>query len=501
VAGGAHAAAGAATGGPPFGAALKRFRLAAGLTQEALAERARLSARAVSDLERGVARAPRPGTLALLARALRLDPAGRAALAAAAGPPTGEPVPTRSPHNLPPSLTSFVGRAREVRALRTLVRQGTTRLVTLTGAGGTGKTRLALRVAADLLPAFADGACFVALAAVADPDGLLPAVAQALGVPGAPRRSLRARLLEALHGRELLLLLDNVEHLLAGAPAVAELLVACPGLTVLATGRAALRLSGEREFPVPPLAFPDPRRPPGAADLARFDAARLFVERARAVRPGFRVTAADAAAVAAICARLDGLPLALELAAARVKLLPPRALLGRLGAGPAGATLRLLTGGVRDAPARQRTLRATIAWSHDLLTPEERVLFRRLAVFAGGFTLEAAGAVCAGPGRAGPGGDLVEGLASLAEENLLSAGQEVAGEARFGMLETVREYALEQLAAAGEAAAVRAAHAGYYLALVEASGPVLIGTERTRRRLEAERDNFQAALRWSVQRG
>ena len=403
VAAGAPAATGDADAGPAFGVALKRFRLGAGLTQEGLAERARLSARAVSDLERGVARAPRPGTLALLARALRLGPADRTALAAAARPPAGEPAPApaRPPHTLPPALTSFVGRGREVRALRALLRRGAARLVTLTGAGGSGKTRLALRVATDLLPAFADGAWFVALAAVVDPDGLLPAVARALGVPEAPRRALRGRVLDRLRGRETLLLLDNVEHLLAGAPAVAELLVACPGLTVLATGRAALRLSGEHEFPVPPLAFPDPAHPPAAADLARFDAPRLFVARARAVRPGFRVAAADAAAVASICARLDGLPLALELAAARVKLLPPRALLARLEAGPGGAALRLLTGGVRDAPARQRTLRATIAWSHDFLAPAERVLFRRLAVFAGGCTLEAAAAVCAGPGRGG----------------------------------------------------------------------------------------------------
>jgi predicted ATPase len=252
---------------------------------------------------------------------------------------------------------------------------------------------------------------------------------------------------------------------------------------------------------VPPLALPDPRRPPGAEDLTRFEATRLFVERAQAVGPGFWPTGADAAAVAAICARLDGLPLALELAAARIKLLPPRTLLARLAGGPAGAALRLLTGGVRDAPARQRTLRATIAWSHDLLAPDERALLRRLAVFAGGCTLEAAEAVCAGPGRDETGGDLLEGLASLAEKSLLSAGHEVAGEARFEMLETVREFGLEQLAAAGEEAAVRAAHARYYLALVEASGPVLFGTERARRRLAVEQDNIRLALRWSVEHG
>jgi predicted ATPase len=445
----------------------------------------------------------------LLARALHLDPADRAALTAAARP-VPEPAPdgaARRPPNLPPSLTSFVGREREVRALRDLLRRDASRLVTLTGAGGTGKTRLALRVAADLHPAFADGARFVALAAVTDPDELLPAVAQAVGVREAPGFPLPGRVVAALRDRETLLLLDNCEHLLAGAPVVAELLAACPGLTILATSRAALRLSGEREFPVPPLALPDPRRPPTAEDLARCEATRLFVERAQAVRPGFRVTAADAAAVAAICARLDGLPLALELAAARIKLLPPRALLARLQGGPAGAALRLLTDGVRDAPARQRTLRATIAWSHDLLAPPEQRLFRRLAVFAGGSTLEAAEAVCAGPGAdgpdgaAGPAGDLVEGLASLAEKSLLSAGPEVAGEARFQMLETVREFGLEQLAGAGEEAAVRAAHARYCLALVESSGPVLFGTERVRRRLAAEQDNIRLALRWSVEHG
>ena len=395
-----------------------------------------------------------------------------------------------------------MGREREVRALRDLVWRDGARLVTLTGAGGTGKTRLALEVAADVLPGFSDGARFVALAAVADPEVLLPAVAQALGVREAPGLPLRGRVVEALGGRETLLLLDNFEHLLEGAPVVADLLTACPGLTVLVTSRAALRLSGEREFPVPPLALPDPRRPPAAEDLACFEATRLFVERAQAVRPGFRPTGVDAAAVAAICARLDGLPLALELAAARIKLLPPRTLLARLAGGPAGAALRLLTGGVRDAPARQRTLRATIAWSHDLLSPAEQALFRRLAVFAGGCTLEAAEAPSrAGPGRDETGGDLLEGLASLAEKSLLSAGHEIAGEARFEMLETVREFGLEQLAAAGEEAAVRAAHARYYLALVEASGPVLFGTERARRRLAVEQDNIRLALRWSVEHG
>jgi predicted ATPase len=502
VADGGRGAAGARAG-RPFGAALKRYRLAAGLTQEALAERARLSARAVSDLERGVNRAPRPGTLALLAKALRLGPEARAALTAAAAPPAAGAAlgPPRLPHNLPAPLTSFVGREREARAVEDLVRRGAARLVTLTGAGGSGKTRLALRVAAGLRPAFADGVCFVALAAVADGAGLLPALAQALGVRAAPGFPLHGRLVEALRGRELLLLLDNFEHLLPGAPPVAELLAACPGLTVLVTSRAALRLSGEREFPVPPLALPDPRRPPGAEDLTRFEATRLFVERAQAVRPAFRPAAADAAAVAAICARLDGLPLALELAAARIKLLPPRALLAQLEGGPAGAALRLLTGGLRDAPARQRTLRATIAWSHDLLAPDERRLFRRLAVFARGCTLGAADAVCAGAGPGPPPGGLVEGLASLVEKSLLSAEHEIAGEARFLMLETVREFGLEQLAAAGEEAAVRAAHARYYLALVEAAGPVLFGTEGARRRLAVEQDNIRLALRWSVQHG
>jgi non-specific serine/threonine protein kinase len=472
------------------------------LTQETLAARARLSARAVSDLERGVNRVPRPGTLALLARALRLGPADRAALTAAAHPPPAAGGPARPPHNLPPSLTSFVGRAREVRALRTLLRRDGVRLVTLTGSGGSGKTRLALRVAADLLPAFPDGASFVALAAVADPELILPATAQALGVREAPGRPARERVLEVLRGRQALLLLDNFEHLLAGAPAVADLLAACPGLTVLVTSRAALRLSGEREFPVPPLALPDPRRPPTAAALARCGATRLFVERARAVRPGFRVTAADAVAVAAICARLDGLPLALELAAARVKLLPPRALLGRLEAGPAGAALRLLAGGVRDAPARQQTLRATLTWSHDLLTPDERRLFRRLAVFAGGFSLAAAEAVGAGEdagaAAAEPARDVLAGLAALADQSLLRQEEPPDGEPRFGLLETVREFALEQLEASGEAAAVRRQHAVYYLGLAEAAAGGLVGAQHAGwlERLERDHDNVRAALAW-----
>jgi transcriptional regulator with XRE-family HTH domain len=383
--GGSGPAAGRPAAAPPFGARLQRERRAAGLTQEELAERARLSARAVSDLERGAKRAPRPDTLRRLAAALELAPEARAALAAAArpvaAPPEGVAVPPGPRHNLPLPLTTFVGRERELAAVAGLL--ATRRLVTLTGPGGMGKTRLALQAAAEALaPAGPSGA----------PDGG-PFPDGAWYVDLAPLR-------DHLRERRLLLVLDNCEHLLEGvAPLVADLLAAAPGLTALATSREALRVAGEHEYPVSPLALPPRPGPPGApaapppdpAALAQYEAVALFVERAVAAKPDFAVTNATAPAVAELCHRLDGLPLALELAAARVKVLPPPALLARLG-----DRLGVLTGGRRGAPARQQTLRATLDWSHDLLSQPERALFARLAVFAGGFTLEASEAVGAG---------------------------------------------------------------------------------------------------------
>src|SRR5215207_8246865 len=294
----------------------------------------------------------------------------------------------RHPTNLPIQPNPLVGREAELVTLSDLLMHEDVRLVTLTGVGGTGKTRLALQVAADLLDRFDDGAFFVDLAPLADPAFVLPTIAATLGIREAGDRSLRDSLVAYLTGKHLLLLLDNFEHLLAASSVVADLLAACAELKVLATSRAPLHVRAEREFPVPAMALPDPAGPPALHRLAEVAAVTLFVQRAQAAKPDFALTAENAAAVADLCVRLDGLPLAIELAAARVKLLPLPALLTRLE-----RRLPVLTGGPRDLPARQRTLRDTIAWSHDLLSPQEQTLFRQLSVFAGGATLEAVEAV------------------------------------------------------------------------------------------------------------
>ncbi len=298
------------------------------------------------------------------------------------------------PNNLPLAPTPFVGREREVAQVVALLRHADVRLLTLTGPGGTGKTRLGQRVAAELLDDFPDGVWFVDLAPITDPALVAATIARVLGVQEGADQPLVASLIEQLREKRLLLVLDNFEQVVGAALQVAEVLAACPGLKVLVTSRVALRLSREHEYPVPPLALPDPRRLPPLDRLSQYEAVRLFIERAQAVKPDFAVTNENAPAVAEICHRLDGLPLAIELAAARVKLLPPRALLARLG-----HRLQVLTGGARDLPARQQTLRGAIDWSYRLLAPEEQALFARLAVFVGGRTLEAAEAVCGGEGR------------------------------------------------------------------------------------------------------
>jgi predicted ATPase/class 3 adenylate cyclase len=405
--------------------------------------------------------------------------------------------PCARPHNLPAPLTSFVGRERELGEVAALL--GAHRLVTLTGPGGVGKTRLALEVAAAAGGDFAHGAWFVALAPLADPRRVAAAVAQALGVRERGGEPLVETLKGALRVQEVLLVLDNVEHLLAAAPLAAELLAAAPGLRVLATSRAPLRVSGEREYPVPPLALPVPPGPSGRLDpeaLARSEAGALFVQRARGVQPGFRVTAENAAALAAICARLDGLPLAIELAAALVRLLPPPALLARL---EATGGLPLLVGGPRDAPARQRTLRAAIAWSYDLLTAPERALFRLLAICRGGFTLEAAEALWRGAGRGagGAGGEALDLLASLVEKSLVRCEAAAPAAARFALAETIGAFAREHLVAGGEAAAAARAHAEYFVGFAGEHdlehgprAPRWIDT------VEQELVNFRTALDW-----
>jgi non-specific serine/threonine protein kinase len=394
--------------------------------------------------------------------------------------------------DFPVPLTSFVGREREIAAVIELLRYDEVRLLTLTGPGGVGKTRLALQVAESLASEFADGAAFADLAPLRDSARVLPAVARAVGVPEAGDRPVSQRLAAALAGRTFLLVLDSVEHVGAAAPAVADLLADCPGLVVLATGRGALHVGGEQEFPVPPMSLPDPAHLPPLPELAAAEAVALFVERAGAVRPGFALTAENAVAVAEICVRLDGLPLAIELAAARAKVLSPQALLARLE-----HRLALLTGGARDAPARQRTLRDAIAWSYGLLTPEDQTLFRWLSVFVGGCTLTAAEAVAGGAAA----GDVLDGVSSLVDKGLLHLADHPDQEPRFAMLETIRAYALEQLADSGEEEHARDAHLDYFLVLAELAEPELTGPNQVAwlDRLEAEHHNLRAALAWSLE--
>jgi predicted ATPase/class 3 adenylate cyclase len=392
------------------------------------------------------------------------------------------------PHNLPTQATPFLGRERAVNEVVALLRSSEARLVTLTGPGGTGKTRLALQAAAQLLEDFPDGVYFVPLAALRDPELVPSVIATALGLREQAGQTPVQAVREALADKRLLLVLDNVEQVAASAPFVGELLATAPDLEVLATSRLPLRLRAEREYPVPPLALPPANGTP-PEQLLQYEAVRLFVERAQSVRAEFALTAEIAPAVAEITRRLDGLPLAIELAAARVRLLPPTALLARLE-----KRLPLLTGGPRDAPARQQTLRDAIAWSYDLLTAGEQALFRRLSIFAGGFSLEAAEAV------ANPGGelDVLDGVDRLSEHSLLRPGADA--EPRFTMLETIREYGLEQLAQSGEAEAARRAHTEFFLALVEEAEPKLTSPEQLvwLERLEAEHDNLLAALSWAV---
>ncbi len=412
------------------------------------------------------------------------------------------------PHNLPIQLTSLIGREREVRAVCDLLRREDVRLVTLTGPGGTGKTRVGLQVAAELLDEFADGTVFVELAPISDPELVVSTIAQTLGVREVGNRPILETLQEYLGEKRLLLVLDNFEQILPAAPAIGDLLGACPGLKVLVTSRAVLRLRGEHELPVPPLALPEPGSRTLAQGLATYQAIALFTQRATDIRPDFALTDENAIGVTEICRRLDGLPLAIELGAARVKLLTPQAMLARLE-----RRLPLLTGGARDLPERQRTLRDTIAWSYDLLDEAEQRLFRRLAVFVGGCTLEAAEDVVQRSAfnvqrggsqtlnvERGTLNDVLDGLASLVDKSLLRQVDGPNGEPRFVMLETIREYGLEQLEASGEAAEVRRQHLAWFTDLA-ARGQVGIHSldgAAWLDRLAADLDNFRAALAWSL---
>lgn len=396
-------------------------------------------------------------------------------------------------HNLRDSLSAFIGREAEIAAVGQLLRREEVRLVTLTGPGGVGKTRLAKRVASAIADGIPDGVWLVNLAPIADPDLVVPAIAKVLDVRESGDEPLATRLETFLAERRLLLILDNFEQVVAAARPVADLLAVCPGLKVLVTSRVRLRLSGEHEYPVPPLTLPASDAALSAKGANASEAVRLFIDRARAVKPDLALTVETAPAVAEICRRLDGLPLAIELAAARVKILSPAALQTRLE-----RRLPLLTGGGQDLPARQQTMRTAIGWSYDLLTADEQALFRRLAVFVGGFTLEAAEAIVGADV-----GDILEGVASLVDKSLLHRMEQEADEPRYGLLETVREFGVEQLVASGEETAIRQAHADWCAALAEQAWGAIDARADADwlNRIEADRDNAWAALVWLEQSG
>ncbi len=507
-----------------FGLWIKRRRKALDLTQEGLAALVGCSKDLIVKIE-GDARRPSREIAALLATHLQLAPeeredfirCARAELAPDRLPPPARSVPRAAfvPHasaahprnHLPAEISSFIGREPELAALRVLLMRADVRLVSLTGPGGTGKTRLGLQSVAELLDRFPDGVFFIDLASISDPELVATAIAQTLGVTDAGNQPIRDQLKSALRTKHLLLLLDNFEQVLEAAPLVADLLRAAPALTVLVTSRVVLHLSGEHEYAVPPLALPplDDHTVVQAKTVAQYEAVRLFIARAQAAKADFVVTNENARAVAALCVRLDGLPLAIELAAARIKLFAPEALLNRLS-----APLALLTGGPRDRPTRQQTIRNTIDWSNNLLSADEQRLFRRLGVFVGGFTLAAAEFInderrtmndATAETLERPSSFIVHPssfdlLAGLLDHSLLGQAVGHNGEPRFAMLETLRAYALERLAEAGEATETRRRHAEYFVALAETinaeGGEWEYWDERTR----TEYANLREVLDW-----
>ena len=489
-----------------FGHHLKRLRVSADLTQEELAERAGVSARLISDLERGTIHRPRRDTVQLLADGLRLRGSERDTFVALA---RGQPVtpvdaPVSSSYSLPRPPTPIVGRRQELATALALLLDPEVDLLTLIGTGGVGKTRLALEIGSRAIEAIPHGAAFVDLAPVRTPELVLAAIARALKVQADPEVPLRQSVVDFMQGKRLLLILDNFEHVLVAAPVVADLLAACRELTILATSRKPLHIRAEHQFPVGPLTLPDLDKVLRPAELVEVPAVELFVRRAQAANRDFSLSTENARTIAEITVRLDGLPLAIELAATRANVLSPAALLAHLE-----RRLPLLTRGFQDLPERQQALRATLDWSHDLLTTAEQTLFRRLAVFTGGCTLDGAAAVSGAssqpdspqPDFRSPNGPLLPDLlAGLVDTSLLRPLPGDGGELRYGMLETVREYGLEHLAAADEEATVRRWHLVWCLDLAKRAEPELTGGDQQHwfACLQTEHDNLRAALAWAV---
>jgi predicted ATPase/DNA-binding XRE family transcriptional regulator len=483
-----------------FGEVLRRLRHDLGLTQEELAERAGLSTRGISDLERGVKRTPHRDTALRLADALVLSPDARRTFVASSRRGRSVPAPGQKersaafPSNLPERSSPLIGRSNEIEAIAMLLGRPEVRLLTLTGAGGSGKTRLANEAAVNWSDGVDYEVCFVPLATVTDPLFISSAIASSLGIRVVNDDSLAA----ALTNRHCLLILDNYEHLLPATAPILTLLDRCNGVKVIVTSRAPLDVAREWEFPVRPLPLPDAEMLADTNALLGCDVVQLFSQRALAVQPDFRLSAENAPTIARIAANLDGLPLAIELAAARSRLLSPTAILRRLD-----SRLSLLTGGARDAPERHRSLRNAISWSYDLLDLESRRLFRALAVFTGGFTLETASQVCGVGATHAKELDLLDRITVLSDRSLVLHEEQADGEPRFHMLQTIREFGLEQLEITAESNLIRRAHAETFAGLTATAEPMLTGTDQLTwyDLLESEQSNIRQALTWALDYG